>query len=209
MKPKKLNPHAPEPMRHIPVDDELIRSVNDRKWKTVSSEYLVERPWLTARHDVAELPNGNRVPEYYVLEYPDWVNVIAVTTEGEFVIIDQYRYGLGVLSHELVAGCLEEGETPLEAARRELLEETGYAGGKWNLLMTIAPNPSTSDNLTFCYLADGVEKVSGQHLDTGEDISVRLVSAEKLLSMMTEGKICQALMLAPLWKYFYDRKQLK
>lgn len=202
---EKLNPHAPAEFRQLPVSDEL-KALEGRKWKTISSKYIIERPWLTARHDVAELPNGNRVPEYYVLEYPDWVNVIATTPDGEFIMVDQYRYGFGIMSHEIVAGCLEEGETPLEAARRELLEETGYAGGEWELLMTIAPNPSTMNNLTFCYVAKGVTKVADQNLDAGEDISVRLVSSEKLLSLMTEGKICQALMLAPLWKYFYDHK---
>ena len=65
-----------------------------KKWRTVESEYLIQRPWLTARRDKVELPDGRVHPEYYVLEYPDWVNVIAITEDGQFVMVEQYRHGL-------------------------------------------------------------------------------------------------------------------
>lgn len=100
-----------------------------KKWKTLGSEYLIRRPWLTARRDTVELPDGTVHPEYYVLEYPSWVNVIAITSENRFVMIEQYRHGLADVFTELVAGVVEESEEPLAAARRELLEESGYAGG--------------------------------------------------------------------------------
>ena len=74
------------------------------KWKTLESEYIVKRPWLTARRDKVELPNGTIHPEYYVLEYPDWVNVIAITKDGKFVMVEQYRHGLDEIFTELVAG---------------------------------------------------------------------------------------------------------
>ena len=98
---------------------------DDGKWETVSSEYLFRRPWLTVRHDQVRLPDGRINPEFYVLEYPDWVNVIAVTEDGEFVMERQYRHGLGKTCYEIPAGVMEKGETPLEAAQRELKEETG------------------------------------------------------------------------------------
>lgn len=79
------------------------------KWKTLSSEYLFKRPWLTARRDVVELPNGVVNPEFYVLEYPDWINVIAITTDGKFVMERQYRHGLDEVGTELCAGVVEEG----------------------------------------------------------------------------------------------------
>ena len=85
----------------------------DRKWKILSSEYLVRRPWLTARRDVAELPDGRVNEENYVLEYPDWVNVIALTEDGEMVLERQYRQALGKTCFELPCGVIEEGETPL------------------------------------------------------------------------------------------------
>ena len=173
-----------------------------KKWKTLSSEYLIRRPWLTARRDEVELPNGVHNPEYYVLEYPDWVNVIALTKEGKFVLVRQYRHGLDDVFTELCAGVMEKGETPEQAARRELLEETGYTGGEWRLWMTISANPGSMNNLTYCFLATGVEKTATQHLDATEDLNCLLYGSEEVLRLMEDGGMKQSLMLAPLWKYF-------
>lgn len=71
-----------------------------RNWKVLTSEYLARKPWFTVRHESIELPDGRRIPDYYVFEYPDWVNVIAITKEGKFVFIDQYRHGLGETDYE-------------------------------------------------------------------------------------------------------------
>lgn len=172
------------------------------KWKILSSEYLIKRPWLTARRDKVELPDGRINDEYYVLEYPDWVNVIAITKDGEFIMEKQYRHGLGVESIELPCGVMEEGEDPMEAAKRELLEETGYAGGEWSKLMTISANPGSMNNLTHCYLAVGVEKVAEQALDATEDLTVHLMSREQVKALLDSDQLCQALMIAPLYKYF-------
>lgn len=135
------------------------------KWKTLESKYIIKRPWLTARVDKVELPNGTVHPEYYVLEYPEWVNVIAITAEGKFVMVEQYRHGLADVFTELVAGVVENGEDPLQAARRELLEETGYGNGEWQLFTVLSANPSSMTNLTYTFLATGVEPVTEQHLD--------------------------------------------
>ena len=78
------------------------------KWKTLSSEYLFRRPWLTARRDRVELPDGRVNDEFYLLEYPSWVNVLAVTDKGEYVMIEQYRHGIDEVIFELCAGVLEE-----------------------------------------------------------------------------------------------------
>ena len=184
----------------------MENTVNEeKKWKILSSEYLVRRPWLTARRDVVQLPDGRVNPEFYVLEYPDWVNVIAITKDGEFVMERQYRHGLGKTCYELPCGVVEKGESAEEAARRELLEETGYAGGEWSHWMTMSANPSTTDNLVHSFLAVGVEKVADQNLDATEDIEVRLESPGFVLELLKENQILQALMAAPLWKYFYDK----
>lgn len=178
----------------------------DMKWKTLKSEYIIKRPWLTARRDTVELPTGVVNDEYYVLEYPTWVNVIAVTNGGEYVFIRQYRHGLGETCMEIVAGVCEEGEQPEAAARRELMEETGYAGGTWRELMTVSANTSTMTNLTHCFLATGVERAGGQHLDRTEDIEVHLLAEEEAFALLAGDKIRQSLMAAPLWKHFYEKR---
>lgn len=172
------------------------------KWKTLESRYIIKRPWLTARVDKVQLPDGRINPEHYVLEYPDWVNVTAITREGKFVFVRQYRHAFDDVYDELCAGVSEPGEKPIEAARRELLEETGYAGGEWTLTMTIGQNPSTCNNLTYCFLARGVERQGTQHLDASEDIAVVLKSEQQVLNMLIADKMKQALMAAPLWRYF-------
>ena len=179
-----------------------MKNTDERKWEILSTEYLIRRPWLTARRDHVKLPTGVENPEFYVLEYPDWVNVIAITKEGEFVMIRQYRHGLGETRYELCAGVSEEGEDPMESARRELYEEAGYGGGEWQLWMTISANPSTTNNLTYCYLATGVERISSQHLEETEDITVYLLTEAEVKELLVTDEIRQALMAAPLWKYF-------
>ncbi|MDY5638185.1 MAG: NUDIX hydrolase, partial [Parabacteroides sp.] len=102
------------------------------KWKVLDREYIIRRPWLTARRDKVELPDGRINEESEVLDYPACGNVIAITPEGLFIMEQQYRHGLEVNSIELPCGVMEKGEQPLEAAQRELLEETGYGNGEWS-----------------------------------------------------------------------------
>ncbi len=176
--------------------------MKDMTYKILSSEYLIRRPWLTARRDKVQLPDGRINPEYYVLEYPTWINVTAVTKDGQMVLVRQYRHGLGRTNFEIVAGCMEENEQPIDAAKRELMEETGFGGGEWQEIMVISQNPSTSTNLTHCFLATGVERLGTQHLDATEDIEVYLFSQDEVRQMLERGDFVQALMVAPLWKYF-------
>lgn len=171
-------------------------------WKLLKSEYLFKRPWLTARRDTCQLPDGRIMDEYYVLEYPPFINVIAITKEGEMVLVRQYRHGLGRTCFELVAGCVEEGEEPVEAAKRELQEETGYTGGEWTEIMTFTCNASAMNNLSHSFLAIGVEKTDGQHLDASEDIEVYTFTQEEVKEMLLRGDFMQASMIAPLYKFF-------
>lgn len=177
-----------------------------KKWKILSSRYLIERPWLTARRDTVELPDGRINDEYYVLEYPTWVNVIARRRDGMFVMVRQYRHGIGEVLTELCAGVVEKGEEPEAAARRELLEETGYGNGKWTLLTVVSPNPGSQNNCSYSFLAEDVEEItSEQHLDETEDLDIVIMSRDELYSMLVNDEIRQSLMAAPLWKYFATR----
>ena len=177
----------------------------ERKWRILSSKYLFRRPWLTARVDTVELPDGRVNPEHYVLEYPSWVNVIAIDEDGMFVMERQYRHAMGLTEYELPCGVAEPGEEPLTAARRELEEETGYTGGRWSLVMSIGANPGSFDNMTYCFLAEGVRKTSSPRLDETEDLTVHLLTPEQVFGILERDELKQALMAAPLWKYFYRR----
>lgn len=175
--------------------------------RLLQKKYLYKRQWLTARCDSIQLDNGAVIPEYYVLEYPVFVNIIAITKDGQMVIIRQYRHAIGQTNYELVAGTMDvKDASPLQAAQRELLEETGYGNGVWSEFMKSAPNPSSMNNWNYTYLARDVEKISDQKLDATEDISVSLFTEEQVLHMIRNGEIIQALMLAPLWKYFSKNK---
>lgn len=174
-----------------------------KKWDLLDSEYLIKRPWLTARRDRVKLPTGQINDEFYVLEYPDWVNVIAVTEEGNFVMIEQYRHGLGEIQMEICAGVVEKGEHHLDAAKRELLEESGFGGGDWRLLTVLSGNPSTTNNLTYCYVAERVRKISDQHLDRTEDVAVRILSRKEVENLLANDSMKQSLMVAPLLRYLY------
>lgn len=185
---------------------DTMQAINEEgKWKVLKSEYLFRRPWLTARIDTVELPDGRVNPEYYVLEYPSWVNVIAITDDGMFVMERQYRHAMGITEYELPCGVVEQGEEPLHAGQRELEEETGYTGGKWTLLTVIGANPGSLNNLTYCYLAEGVRKTSSQKLDATEDLTVHLLTEQEVFGLLERDELKQALMVAPLWKYFYEK----
>ena len=183
-----------------------MKKPKNRPWKVLTSEYLARRPWFTVRHESLELPDGQRVPDYYVFEYPDWINITAITRDGHFVLIDQYRHGLGETFYEIPAGVSEPTDASmLAAAQRELAEETGYGGGEWQLLTVVAPNPATQNNLTHCFLAEGVRQTASRHLDATEDLEVRLLTEDEVFALLQNDKIRQSLMAAPLWKYFASR----
>ena len=177
-------------------------------WTVFASEYIAHEPWFTVRKEKVQLPNGSIIPSYYVLEYPDWVNVIAITAEGKFLMERQYRHGLQWTGYEICAGVCEKGEEPLESAKRELYEETGYAGGEWKHFMTLSANTSTMNNVCHCFLAEGVKRISTQHLEPTEDISIHLLSTDEVRALLLNDEIRQALMAAPLWKLFAERKLL-
>ena len=174
-------------------------------WKVACSRYLFREPWLTVRKDSLELPNGAKVPSYYVLEYPEWVNTIAITPEGQWVMVYQYRHGLGRAAYELSAGLIEPDDPSLlDGARRELLEETGYGGGEWTHYMTVSANPATHSNLTHTFLARGVVPVAEPRLDRTEVLQAVLLTPAEVKGLLDRNQIVQALMAAPMWRYFAE-----
>lgn len=175
------------------------------KWKILDSKYIIQRPWATLRVDKLEMPNGNIKDEYYVLEYPTWVNMVALTEDNQVLFVRQYRHGAGQIMVELPAGVVEENEEPEIAARRELMEETGYAFNDITYVCELFANPATSGNITYTYLLTGGKKVQEQELDPSEDIEVVLMDLEDAKNFLFENKIGQALHSSAL---FYTFKKL-
>lgn len=183
----------------------MIDKLVHRPWRVLKSENILNiGPWLNVRQELVELPSGKQIPTWFVLDYPNWINVIAETKDHQLVMIDQYRHGLGVTKYEIVAGVIDQGETPLQAAQRELLEETGFGGGEWQEYMTLSPNTSCQSNLSYTFLARGVERLRAQEQEETEDINVHVMNREDVYTLLQQGEILQALHAAPLWKYFVE-----
>jgi ADP-ribose pyrophosphatase len=163
------------------------------KWKVLESTYLYKEDWLTIRKEKCELPNGKIIPGYYVLEYPDWVNVLALTEDNKVILVKQYRHALGQVGIEVPGGVIDEGETPEEACRRELLEETGYQFEQYHYLGKICANPATTTNFTHMYLATGGKKVAEQQLDDTEEVEVLFHSIDEVKDLLLQNTITQSL----------------
>lgn len=162
-------------------------------WKVLESEYLHKEQWLTLRKEKCELPNGKVIQGYYVLEYPDWVNVLALTEDNKVILVKQYRHALGQVGIEVPGGVIDEGETPEEACRRELLEETGYVFDQYHYLGKICANPATTTNFTHMYLATGGKKVAEQQLDDTEEVEVLFHSINEVKELLLQNSITQSL----------------
>lgn len=147
--------------------------------------------------------------EYYVLEYPNWVNVVAITEDDKVIMVKQYRHSGDIISLEIPGGVIDGDEKPFAAAKRELLEETGYLFEDFELVSTIYPNPATSNNQTFCYLATGGKKVQEQNLDEHEDIDVEFFTIDEVKQMLLDNKIPQALHVTGLLYAFLKLGVLK
>ena len=173
------------------------------KWTKLKSTYLFQRhPWLTIRQDKVRLHGGTIMDAYYVFEYPNWVNTIALTKDERFVFVKQYRHALGEVSFELSAGvCDQEDPDPLFSAKRELLEETGYGGGTWEEWMVNSANPGTHTNLTYCYLAKDVDLIAEPNLDETEEMEVHVLTLDEVRHLLEKNLIRQSLHAAALWKY--------
>jgi len=176
-------------------------------WKLISSKYLFKNRWLTVRKDHVVMPSGTEIDDFYVLEYPDWVNVIAITEDDKIIIEQQYRHGIQQVNFEIPAGGIESGESPIEAAKRELLEETGYSGGEWQEFMLSAPNPNSMNNICHTFLAKGVRKTSTPHPEKTEDIKIHLCTIEQVTELLANSSIIEGIMQAPLYKYINNIKK--
>src|SRR5699024_4929332 len=166
----------------------------DMSWKVLNSKYLYKENWFTVRSERCKTPEGKIVDPYYVFEFPDWVNAVAFTKEGEMLLIRQYRHALRETIIEIPGGCIDDTDANPEAAmRRELLEETGYAFESVDALGEISTNTPTNTNITYICLAKEGEKVQQQDLDPNEETEVKRYESEQVISLLKENKTRQSL----------------
>ncbi|MBX6764067.1 MAG: NUDIX hydrolase [Rubrobacteraceae bacterium] len=162
----------------------------EERWESLSSRRLLETPYFALRADRLRLPDGTVKDPYYVIERPDAAIVFPVTDEGRVLLVRQYRPPLGREELGLPAGLLEPGEAPEDAARRELLEETGYGEGEWELLGRVSSSPSLKDNWAHLFLARGVERVNESlDLDEHERLTVESVPIGGVERLVLSGEI--------------------
>ena len=164
------------------------------------STWAVDDQWLRLRNDVGQAPDGRMLPPRPVIEHPDWVDVIALTADLNIVLVDQYRHSVGSVRTEFPAGTVDDGEEPLAAIQRELLEETGYASDEWHLLGTAPVYPPLQTNRISSFLALNARRIGGQALDAGEVIHAYELPFTQFIEQVEAAAIeLPALELAGLW----------
>jgi len=139
--------------------------------------------------------------DFVVIDAPDWVNVIALTPDGQLVLVRQFRFGVDTFSLEIPGGMIDRGEDPVAAAVRELREETGYAGGTARLLGTVHPNPAIQSNRCHLVLVESAVQSGAVQWDHDEEIAVSTAPVDDVFAWARDGRITHALVLDALWLF--------
>ncbi len=181
--------------------------VQPQPWCVQSSEVITDCRIFKVRKDTTVDPRTGQSHEMFVLEYPDWVNVIPLTPDGRVVMVEQWRHGTRSVHLETPGGLMDEGETPEQCASRELLEETGYEAGSILRLGTVHPNPAVQANLQHYILAENCRKIAEPKLDHTEDITVKLVPLAEIAGMIEAGEITHGMVIGGLYRLFRRLKR--
>ena len=185
--------------------DKNINSKDPLEWEEISTEHIVQDEWIDFRKSAYRFPDGRVFEPFYTYSRRDYVVVVASDTEENYLCVRQFRQGIKQVTTEFCAGGIERkdgreygvsqdmsSEEALAAAKRELLEETGYESDEWKHLITVPSNATIADNYAYIFVAENCRKVSGQALDETEFLNVKKYSAQEIEEMIIKGEFQQA-----------------
>jgi ADP-ribose pyrophosphatase len=173
-----------------------------KPWEKLSSKRVGDFRIFTIRSDLKVSPRTGKEHDFYVIESVNWVNVIALTTEGKLVMIEQYRHGSNTVELEIPGGMMDpEDSSPLEAGLRELREETGYEGAQAEVIGQIYANPAIMNNICYTVLVRGCELKHEIQLDHGEDLATSLVEVADLPNLVRDGRVGHSLVAVALYHF--------
>jgi 8-oxo-dGTP pyrophosphatase MutT (NUDIX family) len=169
-------------------------------WKVLEKTDLFQSGLFQLRSEKLELPDGRVMPRYFVMSFPDWVNVLPLTTDQQVILVKQYRHASGRIHLEVPGGSLDphRKESVEEGAQRELLEETGYGCERLELIASHYPNPALQTNRMHTFIAWNCFLKQEQKLDEFEDLELYFCSLEKLEEHLREGDIDHSIMIASI-----------
>lgn len=170
------------------------------KWKILKRTTIIQDEWIDLEASECQLPNGKVIAPFYVNRSKDFVVIVAVTKDRELLVEHQYRHGVEKVLLEIPAGGVESEEEMEAAARRELMDETGYWAPSMEFLFKIAPNASNSSNYAWCYLARDIELLGCQNLDETEMLDLTTIPLYKVKNMLCVGMFEQAVHIAALYR---------
>jgi 8-oxo-dGTP pyrophosphatase MutT (NUDIX family) len=179
-----------------------------RRWRRLRSESVAGYRIFEVLRVELEDGAGRSRGDAFTLQGSDWCNVVAVTPDDEIVLVWQYRFGTDALSLEIPGGVIDAGESPAQAAERELREETGYAAEGFDLLLAIEPNPAIQNNRCFTFVARGAHPVGTTGFDPQEELETTLVPTGRIPDLLDGGQITHSLVHGALETYWRKRQSV-
>lgn len=158
-------------------------------WKVKKTERILDSEFVKVDKDDVILPHGREIKDFYKVTIKDCAAIVPITPDNHIILKKEYRHCYGKELIEAPAGVLEDGENPLETAKRELLEETGYQSNRWTYLGKTVESSAKLTNYMHIYLAEDCKKVTKQKLDYGEDIEVIEVGLNEAIEMIMNNEI--------------------